>query len=502
MRLRERVLRAAGKPEEQGFLLKTLRGEGRGDFVVALGVLSSLSGDVPDEYVGDVVSASRRLLDTDVGVAKDVAAQALNNLKGKHPKAVEQVVRGLIQSVREQKPVACENAADSLGRFIVSHSDIVLPEALRMSEEYAGNVQKSAILALGRFGSAYPTKLGEVLPALTRLASKSDESEWASVHATGALGTIGVNSPDAVLPALIALAGDKSRWVRDAAADSLGRIGVANPDKLGQITPVFASLVKDDAEWVRQTVAESLGVIIMEHPQRGREFEQMLGSLKNDPSKWVRECVADARNIIASGRVDKKSFMQRLTGYREPAYATPDYATLDERLSSLSSMTQLLRKEYPGVLGVVVFGGIEKGYAGRLSDIDYAILGQSDLAVKTRFEELAGQSGLEVCPLEQYAFDEKSLTDANPSTANLLFTGLFFGDRKKLSGLQKRFFDNATPEQWDDVRFRIIRENTEFKLRRYGFSDEEVAGVAVVRTVMYTPPAYDEMKKTFAGRRT
>lgn len=528
--------------------------EGKGDFVTTFGVLWALPDEIPEEHVDGVLEAAEMFLEGDMmwttvtlRFIREAAARALGKVGIQYPNQLDRVISKLRTLGEHEGGEVSVAATETLGKIGVEYPDKIIPVLDGIAKNNMDYRVPGAVAeALDRIGERHPDKIDEIAKTLEILAKDKERSVRRT--AARALGHIGVKHPDKIMQTVKRLTEDRSRQALETAALTSGYIGVKHPDKA---MPTLKTLAEEEDMLVRKTVVEALGYIGVEHPNKAipeldrlskdedtlvrqdaviylkkmevehpdnQEIRSILKTLSEEGSRLVREIAKEkvesrkggaywigiytfkpggVLSIVGTGPESDepdREYIQRIVGYREPIYATPALAEADKRMKSLVEVSQQLREEFPNVVGLVVFGSTEKGYMREKRDVDCMLVGENvDKDVKERLSELIVEQGLTPDIFGVYA-DVSKIAEGVIDNAHALFSGLFFGDREKLRGIQKECLKNITVDQWDNIRRDIIHVSTKISQGR-GLTVEEIKQVAVLRTILYAPPDLETMRK-------
>ncbi|RLG20634.1 hypothetical protein DRN74_05070, partial [Candidatus Micrarchaeota archaeon] len=269
---------------------------------------------------------------------------------------------------------------------------------------------------------------------------------------------------------------------------------------------VLKEMLKNDSWAVREVAAEEL-------VRRGVDKEVLKEMLRND-SRVVREVAA--RELIKRG-VDEKVLREVLNEVEEiqvkemimkelskrnrsgeimmtqkRLFATPDRKAIAERIEKLHKVERELRRKFKDkFVGFVVFGSTEKGYMTKESDVDYAIIAKNK-EVASEFRRLLEKEGLKPCH-EHYI---GSINAENIEDISRLFSGLFFGNHKKLRALQREALLRVSKKEWEEVRWEIAHQQQIWEKagERLDLNKREAEYAALLLTV---PPTYEEMLRRF-----
>lgn len=492
LRLARQML--GGEQFDLDFLLRQL---GSDDFVNRLGALYAASrakdsAADKSQLVGAIAALAKG---PDVALGK-TAIKSLGSLGESALPVLEGLAGEPIDFVR----ITAVESMSGLG-------EMALPVLERLSGEGVEDAVRIVVAgSLGRVGE-------KAMPALERLAKHPNPK--LKIASANALGVVG----EKAIPVLEVLASDPEVEVAAAAAYALGKTGdkalpvlerlakmkdqkpevlIPTALALGGLRekglPTLEELARDSSENVRLIATVGLGRV-------GEKAMPTLDRLAQDPNgdvvKAARDVIGEINETIDDtiALSDRKTMLDYLVGLQEPALATPyDKAAL-ERLDALAGISRELEGKFGAkYVGLVVFGITEKGYMTSSSDLDYAVIGD-DSGIDKEFRELA--KGMKPCH-EHYV----TTSGANGDNANILFRGLFFGDRARLRLMQNNVLDSTTPDEWDRIRRQIIEENVRNldKAKRYGFSEAEMGRVAQAKTILFTPPGHQAMKEMLSAK--
>lgn len=239
----------------------------------------------------------------------------------------------------------------------------------------------------------------------------------------------------------------------------------------------------------------------------------------------------EKKNELAKHDKKIESFSKLLSA-RKPLFATSHIPELAKKISAIEKASDVLqKKDKDRFIGVVVFGGIHKGYAGPKSDIDFMLCGQEkrdrklqkefknltkkDIKLCSTFGEYLGtkkfQNGFKKLSKDlklRPIFDEMGYLGGGRDIQSIenvknLFHGIFFGNHQKLLELQKQTLKKINEDEWNIIRELIKDEETELgKAARYfDIKDKNLlkqikTNVAIVRT----PPPLEEAREIINRR--
>jgi len=155
-------------------------------------------------------------------------------------------------------------------------------------------------------------------------------------------------------------------------------------------------------------------------------------------------------------------------------YATPFTEEMKRAVSSLWKVREKLERKFKDdFLGFIIEGSLEKGYFGPKSDIDYAIIGKEKKIkeIEDEFRNFLRGLNLKPCVILWISLLENGKLKTGV-LEDFLFSGLFFGDKKELFKIQKKFLEGITEREWDEIREKIMREKTSLFTTKWRFFKE------------------------------
>ncbi|MFH1470845.1 MAG: HEAT repeat domain-containing protein [Candidatus Micrarchaeota archaeon] len=446
--LRRQIYDSRGDAEKTSFLMDTLRDEGSRDFVTAFAVLWALPKEIPAEHAAEVVAASSNL----------------------------------IRNPQEHYPMR-KIAIDKLIDVGLARPDEALSEILALTRDANPVVSVDTLRALSALGELYSDR---VIPELGKLAR--DPLYGNSATVTRSMGALGARHCDQAMAEIESLAGAESMNVRLTAIKALEVLGGFHPDAAA---PLLGKLVQDEHRFVQENAQDALEAI----------DARKSGVASPEPAEEAGDS-----GVLVLDDAGKKAFMGRLIDFREPALAHPDPALVQRRLDLCAGIGQELIENHPELVGWVIIGSTSKGYMDKVSDLEYGVVG-AGVTVLSRFPEIIQhRSELPLCEttfIKGHNVDTASIESVLPENADILFKGLFFGDRERFEDAHAKALNLLTPDGWDKLRNSIIRDETNlWKARRFGLSDEELEDVITARMILYTPPDLEAMKEDLRKRKT
>jgi len=390
-------------------------------------------------------------------------------------------------------------------------------------------------------GSASSKEVQEKAAHVLEDMSRSEDPILKIVAARGA-----VSFGDKFLPILDELSHDESNGVREIAIQGLGRIGTKNAirvlEKLSEdksfstrcfviygailigekALHILKKLSQDKDRYVRRTVAENVAKIgdkafsILKELSQDKEPDIQKSAILElakfgEKSRPILENIKDRETFLdwsverALGQIkenNKKDVVPKayswLLSARKSMFATPDTKDLAAKISKVAEISKELKKKYGDkFIGITILGSAAKGYfEKRESDLDWGIIAK-DEKISKEFQELGESLGL-CC--DHYAdIDKNNRVKTYPE---VLFYGLFFGDRKELLKLQKIAVENMSESAWEEIR-KITYEN-ELKLskakERQNIKEKDLEKTEQFAALLRVPLSYNETLKIFESK--
>jgi len=240
----------------------------------------------------------------------------------------------------------------------------------------------------------------------------------------------------------------------------------------------------------------------------GANGRRKLEKLATHPNKDVRE--------IAQHALGRKKARRRLLASRKSFASSAFLKTLLGKTRRLRKISETLEREFgEKFVGIVVVGSFVKGSFGPLSDLDYAVISYSPRAGE-KFLELAGEHfGHQdmILPTkpetgwEHEVDSEHNVVDPkkanHPVRRSVFFSGIFFGNRERLSEAQRIVFQNTSKKKWEEMR--TVLRNRELDLKkafeRLGTTSKSEQANALKAAALRIPPTYNEMKAIIPKRK-
>ena len=195
-----------------------------------------------------------------------------------------------------------------------------------------------------------------------------------------------------------------------------------------------------------------------------------------------------------------RSHQMWLLSSQKPLFATGSTEVLTERLKSLDEkVTQLREKFKEQFIGIVIWGSTAGGYIKTGSDLDATVITQSEQAAKEAGSIFHRDVFSPTLVLEEGQPPNKKF-GAN------LFEGIFFGDYKRLTQLQKELLDNVTDQEWDTIRKEIYQKNItnltqgRYAQERLGVVAEELDVLQLAVALTRVPPSKSKASRIVQKR--
>ncbi len=199
------------------------------------------------------------------------------------------------------------------------------------------------------------------------------------------------------------------------------------------------------------------------------------------------------------------SAMSYLLASKKPLFATLFPKELAKKLAKIQEIEKELKQEFGSkFIGIVALGSLEKGYSEPESDLDYGIIAENSEA-RSAFRKLADKRGLKPC-CESYVASIQSSEIRNNyyvgGEKDILFRGLFFGNRKKLIELQLKALQEINNEEWDLFRHTIMRQETRLRKaeERLKLPEKELEKVKQAAALLRVPSLREETLKIVQER--
>lgn len=464
--------------------------------------------------------------------SESVRKKAISGL-GKLGKVAFELLKELAQDQNNPSRTAAISALSNLGEMALEPL-----RELALAKHEETKVRKAAIYALGNLKIVSPEPLLEPLRELALTKDEKMDIREAAIHALGkigpaALGTLKELARDEnglvrsavalalgslgefALESLKELAEDKTVYVRTNAIFALGNLGPIALETLKEVVRKELEAEKDS--WVLMEAAESLG-------KMGEEALGFLEELLRYENERVRNAVFSSIGKIKAKQ--RKDFLKSLVIREEPFLANPHlesiynpekeeespilklYDIVEELMLEVSNF----QKENPSLkielIGLSILGSFSKGYwIPGSSDIDWGLIWNADsenavvkMAIKQftqKFKEKVEILGFKLCV-------DHSVNIAFPQTQEvkrleILFNGLFLGNRNGLNKARAKIIESLTPEKWEEIRkcWSEHLENYTKMITRFQLAPQDVERVKCLREFLWGLPDYETAKEIF-----
>ncbi len=279
------------------------------------------------------------------------------------------------------------------------------------------------------------------------------------------------------------LSKDKEGLVRVETIKSLSNC--QNPEK---VFPLIKKLIKKERIY-RSLSLEDAAKIFFFTLKLGEKGKELLEEIKK---KEENQEIQKAIELAFKINKQRKYYL----GLPKSLYATPFAEEMKRTVSSLWKVKEKLERKFKdNFLGFIIEGSLEKGYFKPKSDIDYAIIGKEKKIkeIEGEFRNFLRGLNLKPCVRLRISLLENGKLKTG-ALEDFLFSGLFFGAKKELFKIQKKFLEGITEREWDEIREEIMREKARlFKAEgRFFMDEEELSKISPAVSLLKTPPPYKE----------
>lgn len=237
---------------------------------------------------------------------------------------------------------------------------------------------------------------------------------------------------------------------------------------------------------------------------------EILEEIKNDSDKdVVREIEAAIFQINLLKELNddrrKKQLIRSLILRQEPFFANPIIMSLERKqeeknpLLKLSDIVVALRNKFPELIGLSVLGSLSKGYWLSTSDLDWGLIVNGEISEElvTQFESECRGAGFELC--YDNSLNAADISSQPLERLEIVFSGIFIGDRARLREIQKRIIKSISPEKWDLIRdiYNLNQIDSDKMKERFGLSWEEVEFIITARNFLWGLPDYETAKTIY-----
>jgi predicted nucleotidyltransferase len=315
------------------------------------------------------------------------------------------------------------------------HSAIkVLKEEKKPSLELINKLRSSQDMIEQRVGEYLLSKIGEggdkhVLEVLKKLEEKNVRPVREAIKKAR-------SKHQDLEKILKTLSEHDDLWVREVIAKNANQLG-----KYGPL--ILEKLASDEQLGVKEAVLKSAW-------KMGESGLPILKKFVNDKNRFVSTMAKDAVSVFAG--------YSELFWNQKPLFATPYTKELVKKVSKLNEVSKQLKEEFGNAfVGISVLGSTSRGDMGPKEDLDYTMIAENEKVLK-RFNELAGDELL----LDKEGYVKPgNIESLSPDGVSMLFSGIFFGDNKRLSKLQSKAVEKMDDSQWDQARKRMLSRTTD-----------------------------------------
>jgi len=265
--------------------------------------------------------------------------------------------------------------------------------------------------------------------------------------------------------------------------------------KIPKSLPFLKELIEDEKyePWRSQSTANQALAIEIVGNIDAPEAKFFLKKLTRSEDWWVKDVAVKAlegqlalpEEVAEEKQDSEEKGYHWLLATQKPLFATPYTPELAKRITELTEVEKKLRKKVgERLVGIVVFGSTAKGYFRELSDVDYTVVAE-DYQVVKEFEKIA-EPLLTLCEGQWVGPVEGEIS----GYTNTLFSGLFFGNKKKLLEYQKKFLEQTDDKKWDLIRKIIMIGETDISKTKIilGLEEKELDKTREAIALLRTPP--------------
>jgi len=314
-------------------------------------------------------------------------------------------------------------------------------------------------------------------------------------HAASQAGALG-------LPIINKLTSDPEFGVAINAAFSLSRIGEA-------AIPTILEILKDSGRTpVHYALLNGLSFL----GDRGKQLIEAIRAGKItlcDEAKvsfetWDSQ-KEEFRSAMSEGDINK------LITRQEPVLSAD--ATIEQEREEIlvyaDNILEEFKSKYSEIVGLCVLGSLSKGYWASGSDLDWGLVfyqengvavdqEKTEQIVKELRTRFANDQKVTLCQLDS-SIDLSSLAPGQiKANTEIVFNGLFIGDREKLKHLRKLVLDHSTEEDWDMIRDEWDRNlNYNKAIDRFAIDRAKADEIVCLRKILWSLPEFEIAKKIF-----
>ncbi|PIS09061.1 hypothetical protein COT75_03580, partial [Candidatus Beckwithbacteria bacterium CG10_big_fil_rev_8_21_14_0_10_34_10] len=233
--------------------------------------------------------------------------------------------------------------------------------------------------------------------------------------------------------------------------------------------------------------------------------------LVKDEDLDVQREAATALGKIQVGKLDQQKKQEVIRNFiysQEPLLANPlakdliDKDKPDFPLYPLFDVVNKLRNDYPSLIGLVVLGSLSKGYWIPGRDIDWGLVfkeGSSEKKtdlITNNFKKAVDSLGFRLCQNNSLPTSDNYM-EVDPSKLEIVFNGLFFGNRKELGKVQKKILEKINQSKWREIQqvWEDSLNNYSKMAGRFGLGQEEIDLVINSRILLWSLPDLETMRQ-------
>jgi len=384
----------------------------------------------------------------------------------------------------------------------------------KMSEEMGGGYSERKAVAQTRIKILVETEGEKALPILEKMLKDNKDDYAVKESVIPAFGCIGEKAlpilertvfddnyhferrllfetmgdiGEKALPVLEKMSENEECLVRRLTVYALGRIGE-------KALPILEKMSENEnSPFISGMVIRAKIKVIAE--TQGKKALPILEKMSQDKDFHVSEAAKEEMN-----RLKQPSWLehQKFLRSRKPLFATPYTKELAQRIIKVSEIAKDLQNKFGDkFIGLTIFGSTAKGYFKPGSDLDWGIIAK-DKEVSEYFRKKA--ASLNLC-FEHYVQVDKE--NKLKDKWDVLFYGLFFGNRQKLLKLQEKTLETLSEGWWDDIRKFIMGMETDVDkaIERFGLQKKELEKIKQFALLLRVPPPYQEALNAIRSQR-
>lgn len=339
---------------------------------------------------------------------------------------------------------------------------------------------------------------------------KNGDDLWESLSLAEKLVEIDSGEVDLVIEILkdaLEKISEEDVWMYEKIIDIAEKMGEASLEILRKIT--LNLIRKDNLEDIKKKVVRTLA-------KMGKKGLEILLEMISDSSEEVIKEVEAAiyQNSILERLKNKKErnrLIRSLILRQEPFFANPFMMELsanpleyENPLLKLYDIVVNLREKYPNLVGLSVLGSLSKGYWNITSDIDWGLIVDGEISEQliAEFKDKCKEVGFKLCI--DNSLGTVDLANQSSERLEIVFNGLFIGDREKLKEIQEKIINSITSEKWEYIRnvYNANQEESDKMMERFNFSEEEFNFIISARKFLWGLSDYETAKEIFVSKET